>query len=68
VTPAKLRWLIATPEIRAKAIEFFGGEEALALQIAKDLREDTQQKISAEVEAKTLGVDPGTIRRRKKRQ
>jgi hypothetical protein len=66
--PSKLRWKIATPEIRAKAIELAGGADALALLLAKDLLKETGEKLSAEIEADTLGISASTVRRRKKRQ
>ncbi len=66
MNPAKLRWKIATPEIRARAIELAGGADVLALLIAQDLLKETSAKLSSEIEAESLGVSKRTIQRRKK--
>ena len=64
--PAELRWLAASEKIRAKAIEIAGGEDFLALLIAKDLLKDSGQQIPRELEAEIRGISSRTVRRHEK--
>jgi hypothetical protein len=65
--PAKRRWLAASESVKAKAIEIAGGEDLLALLIAKDLLEDSGRGIPPALEAEIRDCSSRTVRRDNKK-